>query len=215
MKNQKAFYFDASACTGCKACMAACKDRSDLPVDVNWRRVVEYGGGAWVPYAGDKSLLVPSNVYSLAISVSCNHCVNPVCVNACPTGAMHKREDGIVLVDADLCIGCRYCEWACPYSAPQFNEELKVMTKCDFCQDFLAAGGNPVCVDACVMRALDFGELDELKQKYGDVSAIDPLPTADITSPALVITPHRHSALSGEGTGRIIGPVVEVYHEGK
>lgn len=205
MTKQMAFYFDASACTACKACMAACKDRSDLPLGVNWRRVYEYGGGGWVPDPLNRDFLIPNNVYSYAVSISCNHCQNPLCVEACPTGGLYKRdEDGLVLIDADKCIGCRYCEWACPYGAPQFDEAQGVMTKCDGCHDLVAQGQKPACVDACVMRALDFGELEELRAKYGDVVEIEPLPEASFTDPALVITPHRHAQDSGNGTGRIL-----------
>ena len=75
------------------------------------------------------------------------------------------------------------------------------MTKCDFCQDFLTQGQNPACVDACVMRCLDYGELDDLRLKYGTYNAIEPLPAANITQPALVITPHKDSQMSGKGTG--------------
>jgi anaerobic dimethyl sulfoxide reductase subunit B (iron-sulfur subunit) len=122
----------------------------------------------------------------------------------CPTKAIYKRAaDGVVLIDADKCIGCRYCEWACPYGAPQFNEEIGVMTKCDFCEDLLAAGNNPACVDACVMRCLDFGELSELREKYGDFNEIEPLPKSDITVPAFVVTPHPNTEVSGTGSGKL------------
>jgi anaerobic dimethyl sulfoxide reductase subunit B (iron-sulfur subunit) len=129
--------------------------------------------------------------------------MNPLCRDACPTAAITKRADGIVVIEADRCIGCRYCDWACPYGAPQFYEEGGYMTKCDFCSDILANGGNPACVDACVMRCLDYGELADLQSKYGTMNAIEPLPPADITEPALVIVPHKDSAISGYGTGRI------------
>lgn len=109
-----------------------------------------------------------------------------------------------MLIDQDKCIGCRYCQWACPYGAPQFREDLSVMTKCTFCEDLLAQGQNPACVDACVMRCLDFGDLEELRQKYGNLGAFEPLPTSDITRPALVITPHKHAQVSGNGTGKIL-----------
>jgi anaerobic dimethyl sulfoxide reductase subunit B (iron-sulfur subunit) len=125
-------------------------------------------------------------------------------MEVCPASAISKREDGVVLIDKDLCIGCRYCEWACPYAAPQFNEEKGYMTKCDFCQDLQAKGQNPVCVDACVMRVLQFGELDELRAAHGNAASIEPLPNADLTSPALVVTPHKHAQTSGEGTGHIL-----------
>ena len=204
MSKQLAFYFDASACTACKACMAACKDKNDLPVGINWRRVVKYGGGQWIPDPENKDLWHPSHVFSYAISSACMHCQRPLCSEACPVGGIEKREDGAVLIDQDKCIGCRYCEWACPYGAPQFDEEAGVMTKCTLCADLLDKGEKPACVDACVMRALDFGELDELRAKYGNVNAIEPLPRANITKPSLVMTPHRDAQVSGTGTGRII-----------
>lgn len=210
MSNQLAFYFDASVCTGCKACMAACKDRSNLPVGVNWRRVIQYGGGGWVPDPLNRGYTIPNNIYAYAVSVACMHCENPICAEVCPSKAITKQADGIVLINRDLCIGCRYCEWACPYGATHFNEEQGVMTKCDFCADLQVQGLNPACVDACVMRALEVGEISELREKHGSENAIEPLPVANITKPAFVVTPHRHSPPSGEGTGRIIDPLVEV-----
>jgi anaerobic dimethyl sulfoxide reductase subunit B (iron-sulfur subunit) len=207
MAKQMAFYFDASACIGCKACQTACKDKNDLPLGVLWRRVFEYGGGTWNEL---NHVMTPNGVFAYYFSTACQHCENPVCRDVCPTAAISKRDDGIVLIDADKCIGCRYCEWACPYGAPQFREDLGVMTKCNFCEDLLAQGQNPACVDACVMRCLDFGDLEELRQKYGDLAAIEPLPVADMTYPAVVITPHKHAQLSGAGTGRILNLPEEV-----
>lgn len=200
MAKQLAFYFDASTCTSCKVCQIACKDKNDNPLGVNWRRVVQYSGGNWVML---DNVYVPNNVFSYSISMACNHCQNPVCMNVCPSQAIFKREDGVVLIDQDKCLGCRYCEWACPYGAPQFNEEKKVMTKCNFCEDLLARGQHPACVDACVMRCLHFGELDDLRARFGSVADIEPLPPATVTRPALVVTPHKHAQLSGAGTGKI------------
>ena len=204
MAKQLAFYFNSDACTGCKACAIACKDRSDLPVGINWRRVYLYEGGNWLP--GQRNihgLVKPNNVYAYAVSISCMHCEDPLCVKGCPTGGMYKRDDGVVMIDEEKCIGCRYCNWACPYGATQFDEETGVMTKCDFCANLIDQGKNPVCVDACVMRALEFGELDELRKKYGKEAEIAPLPTADVTSPSFVVTPHRHAQPSKNGTGKI------------
>jgi anaerobic dimethyl sulfoxide reductase subunit B (iron-sulfur subunit) len=210
MAKQLGFYFDGSACTGCKACAIACKDRSSLPVGINWRRVIQYTGGSWTPDPKNPDVMVPNNVYAYALSTACMHCEKAICTEVCPTGAITKREDGVVLIDTEKCIGCRYCEWACPYGAPQFREDLGVMTKCDFCQDLQAQGQNPACVDACVMRALQFGELGDLRAQHGDQAAIEPLPTADITHPSLVISPHRHAQASGEGTGTILSLPEEV-----
>ena len=201
MAQQMAFYFDASACIGCKTCQIACQDKNDLPADVFWRRVLQYGGGSWTL---QDNIYTPNNLFNYFLSTACQHCESPICRDVCPTGAVAKRDDGVVLIDTDKCIGCRYCEWACPYGAPQFDEETRVMTKCTFCEDLLAQGENPACVDACVMRCLDFGELEELRQKYGDANAIEPLPSAQYTQPALVITPHKHAQASGQGMGRIL-----------
>jgi anaerobic dimethyl sulfoxide reductase subunit B len=204
MAKQLGFYFDASACNGCKACMVACKSKNNLPVGINFRRVYQYGGGTWVQHPDDATIMLPNNMFVYSISVACNHCETPTCRDVCPAAAITKREDGVVLVDPDKCIGCRYCEWACPYGAPQFSEETGTMSKCDFCADLLDKGEQPFCTSACVMRALEFGDINELRAKYGDQASIEPLPPQSITDPALVVTPHKHAQVSGTGTGRIL-----------
>jgi anaerobic dimethyl sulfoxide reductase subunit B (iron-sulfur subunit) len=201
MAKQLAFYFDASACSNCKACQVACQDKNNLSPEIRWRRVYQYGGGSWVTKG---NVMVPNNVYTYSVSAACMHCEKPSCVEVCPTAAISKRADGVVLIDRNQCIGCRYCEWACPYGAPQFDEAAGVMTKCTFCDDLLAQGQNPACVDACVMRCLKSGELSDLRAQYGSVDAIEPLPVAELTKPALVITPHKNSQFSGKGTGKIL-----------
>lgn len=202
MSTKLGFYFDQSVCTGCKACQIACKDKHDLPIGVKWRRVVEYTGGSWQE---DGDTMVP-NVFTYYTSIACNHCEDPICVKVCPTTAMHRRHDGTVAVDPDKCVGCRYCEWACPYSAPQYNPELGHMTKCDLCADYRSEGRNPACVEACPSRALDWGPIEELRERYGDVDAVEPLPDPSITRPHLVITPHRDAQPTGTGTGAIANP---------
>lgn len=187
MAQQLGFYFDQTLCNGCKACQIACKDKHDNPLGVNWRRVVEYSGGSWRTSGNTFT----HNVFTYYTSISCNHCENPICVKVCPTTAMHQDEDGVVSVDPDKCVGCRYCEWACPYSAPQFNAERGHMTKCDLCKDYRETGQDPACVAACPSRALDWGPIDELREKYGTVDAVAPLPDPSITKPHLVVNPHR------------------------
>ncbi|WP_028769394.1 DMSO/selenate family reductase complex B subunit [Shewanella fidelis] len=202
-QTQYGFYVDTSKCTGCKACHVSCKDRKDLPVGVNWRRVYEYGGGQWATNA-DGSF--EQNVYSYYASIGCNHCSEPVCVKACPTGAMHKRrEDGLVHVTTELCIGCNSCAKACPYDAPQLDPDRKVMTKCDGCFERLAEGKNPSCVDSCPLRAIDFDTMENLIAKYGDGDGhIAPLPPESITSPNLIIKANKHGQPAAGGQGEIL-----------
>ncbi|SPT53510.1 DMSO reductase iron-sulfur subunit [Actinomyces bovis] len=196
------FYFDQSLCTGCKACQVACKDKHDLPVGVTWRRVVEYTGGSWKM---DGNTFTP-NVFSYYTSVACNHCENAVCMEVCPTTAMSKREDGTVYVDQSKCVGCRYCQWACPYGAPQLDPRTGHMTKCDLCYDYRSTGQAPACVSACPSRALDWGPIDELRKKYGEQAGIAPLPDPSLTKPHLVIKPHRDAQSWDNGTGTIANP---------
>ena len=94
---QVGFYFDQSRCTGCQACTIACKDKHDLPTGVTWRRVVEYTGGTWREDPRDATLT--PDVFTYFTSVSCNHCEDPICVDVCPSKAMHKGDNGIVSVD--------------------------------------------------------------------------------------------------------------------
>jgi anaerobic dimethyl sulfoxide reductase subunit B (iron-sulfur subunit) len=181
-----AFYLDTGQCTGCKACQIACKDKNALPVGVLWRKVVEVQGGGW----RQNGAVWEQDIFTYFVSIACNHCGAPICVEVCPTGAMHQRQNGIVLVDADLCMGCRYCEMACPYIAPQYDPAEGVITKCNLCVDLLDTGGSPACVSACQMRVLHIGDLEDLREKHGRVDAVYPLPDAGLTGPAVVLTPH-------------------------
>ena len=147
---QLAFFVDVSACSGGKACQMACKDKHDLPVGQLWRRVYEVAGGGW-RVSGAAWV---SNVVAYHVSMGCNHCERPVCVEVCPSGALRKRDDGIVLVDAERCIGCKYCGWVCPYGAPQYDDARGVMAKCHLCHDEIDVGRRPVCVTSCPMRVL-------------------------------------------------------------
>jgi len=193
MPKQLAFYFEQKYCVGCNTCMAACKDKNNLNMGQRFRKVYEVSGGE---YTVNKNVVVPK-IYAFWITISCNHCINPICVNECPTKAIKKRlEDGIVFIDQEKCIGCLRCLKSCPYEAPQYNSATKKVEKCDFCLDFLAQGKDPACVSACPMRALDYGTLDILKRKYGSINEVIGMPSAEITTPALVITPHRDAIIS-------------------
>jgi len=178
MTTQYGFFIDSSRCTGCKTCELACKDYKDLTPDVSFRRIYEYAGGDWQEDNG----VWHQNVFAYYLSIACNHCEDPACTKVCPSGAMHKREDGFVVVDEDVCIGCRYCHMACPYGAPQYNAAKGHMTKCDGCHTRVADGKKPICVESCPLRALDFGPIEELRQKHGQLAAVAPLLCAGITT---------------------------------
>jgi anaerobic dimethyl sulfoxide reductase subunit B (iron-sulfur subunit) len=189
-----AFTFNASACTGCKACQEACRDKNNLPGGVLWRWVVEVSGGEWqqVGSAWENS------VFAYNLSLACSHCVHPKCAGVCPVDAFHVRPDGIVLIDTSKCMGCGYCAWACPYGAPQYIPEQGIMTKCNFCCDSLDAGLPPSCVAACPLRVLDYqavadASLEAGRQALWLLPASEhpfPLPPYSRTEPHLVITPH-------------------------
>lgn len=198
---QYGFFFDTRKCNGCKACHIACKDKFDAELTVKPRRVYEYGGGNFIQNSDGT---VSCSVFTYYMSIGCNHCSEPVCVKACPTGAMHKRKDGFVHVAKDLCIGCGSCAKACPYDAPQLDPVKKVMVKCDGCYERVAEGKQPLCVSGCTQRALDFGSIDELRAKYGEQASIAPLPSASITSPNLIIGISDMTRPSGSLDGAIL-----------
>jgi anaerobic dimethyl sulfoxide reductase subunit B (iron-sulfur subunit) len=201
MAKQLAFSVDINNCIGCKTCQVACKDKNNLPNGVSWRRVFQYEGGEWIDQGGQ---MAPSNVYAYSVSAACMHCQDTICTQVCPTTAITKNADGIVTIDPDHCIGCRYCSWACPYGAPQFDVSRGVMTKCDMCADLVAKGERPVCVEACPQRAIDFGPLDELQKKYGSFAAPAPLPDPSITKPSVVYKPSRMTKSSGDISGHLM-----------
>lgn len=193
MSKQLAFYFQQKYCVGCNTCKIACKDKNNLNMGQQFRKVYEVSGGEYII---ENNVVIP-NIYAYWISISCNHCINPVCVKVCPTKAINKRlEDGVVYIDQQKCIGCLNCLKSCPYKAPQYNESTKKVEKCDFCLDFLSEGKEPACVSACPMRALDYGELETLQQKYGKINEVYGMASGDITKPALVINPHHDAIIT-------------------
>ena len=200
---QCAFYFDSSKCTGCKSCQVACKQTYHLSMDNTFRRVFNYAGGSWSQNAN--GTYVAEDVFGYFVSAACNHCLNPACVANCPTGAMQKDPDtGIVWTDHETCIACGTCVSVCPYSAPSIDVENGYSVKCDMCKDELALDRLPVCVATCPMRALDFGDRDELIAKYGEGNiAIEPLPQPT-TDPSTILNPHPKAQPAGAGTGACV-----------
>jgi Fe-S-cluster-containing dehydrogenase component len=171
------FVVDLERCIGCQACVIACKAENGTPRNIHWMRVLEREEGE---YPDTRRTYTP---------VRCNHCANPPCVKACPSGAFVQRPDGIVFVDQSACFGDRVCQSACPYYIPfrwdggdgYFGEELtpyeeakygqfRVGTamKCHFCYHRLDAGRPPACVEACPASALSIGDLDDPESQINE-----------------------------------------------
>ncbi len=175
MAKQLGFFIEISKCLGCETCTVGCKSENNTPLKTNWRRVVDQNTGKYPN---------PKRVF---VTMACFHCEQPACLASCPVeGAIFKRkEDGIVLIDQAKCVGCRRCEFACPYGAPQMNFETEKVEKCTFCVHRIEAGLTPACVDACVGRALHFGDMGEIKQKSGTVEKFDGFADPKLTSPSV------------------------------
>ncbi len=197
--SQLGFYVDMKKCTGCKACAVSCKDAHDLPVGQNFRKVIEYAGGDWKK-AEDGTWT--QDVFAYYISMACNHCTDPACVKVCPTKAHYKRkEDGLVVIDAQKCIGCGMCAMACPYHAPQLDADAHKMRKCNGCLERLELGLKPICVESCPNRAIQFGDIEVLRKKYGTTAAVAPLPDASMTKPNIVLTLTENAKPVGDTSG--------------
>lgn len=152
--HQHAFHFTADNCIGCHACEAACSEKNDLPPHLSFRSVGYVEGGTYPDYT------------RINISMACNHCDDPVCLKGCPTRAYTKHpEYGAVIQDPDICFGCGYCTWVCPYNAPQLDPMAGQVEKCNMCIDRLEVGLKPACVSACVGNALDFGVVETIPER--------------------------------------------------
>ena len=171
--SQLGWLIDLDKCTGCDSCSIACKSENNtrplsspmpfkngrgvLPDHVSYRWVVKKEGGVYPN---------PSLTF---VTSACNHCEHPACLASCPVSdvndpsnennAIFKRaSDGIVLINREVCIGCKNCTQSCPYGAPQFNSQTEKVEKCTFCIHRLEAGFLPACVTTCVGNALHLVE---------------------------------------------------------
>ncbi len=141
MSRRQSFYFDAAACSGCKACQVACKDRHGLEVGRLWRRVSEVTGGSWQ----QEGSVWHNTIFAYHLSTFCNHCEKAICLEGCPSQAISRRDDGIVLINPEHCLGCGYCSWVCPYSVPQYQPDRGVMTSALFAlRTWMLAKNQPV-----------------------------------------------------------------------
>ncbi len=154
-----AILIDTTRCTGCETCVVACKEEKGLGPDR--LRAGQQSVHALSSTRFTTVLRRPGEQY---VKQQCRHCLEPACVSACLVGAMQKTPEGPVIYDSELCMGCRYCMVACPYSIPRYDweEPAPYVRKCDMCYERITAGGLPACVEACPEGALEFGDRDAL-----------------------------------------------------
>ena len=166
--------YDTTLCIGCKACVVACQDANDLPrdptgIDARYDAPIDLSAKA-----KNVIKLYRSGDQQSFVKVQCMHCIDPACASACMLGAFKKREFGIVTYNVDLCIGCRYCEVACPYNVPKFQwaSATPRMVKCELCNHRLAKGLEPACTEVCPRHAVIFGKradlLTEARRRLAD-----------------------------------------------
>jgi sulfur reductase FeS subunit len=174
-----AMVIDLSTCVGCNACMAACAMENQTSV---------WDPEKWRTYVHDKEVGMGDDVSRRFFPRLCNHCDNPPCLTVCPTGATYKKPNGIVMVDQELCMGCRACAMACPYHArievtyadvrkgkefygSDYKRTSPSMDKCSFCDHRVEQGLKPACVETCVGSARQFGDLDDPKDPIAKIVA--------------------------------------------
>ncbi|UCC62226.1 MAG: 4Fe-4S dicluster domain-containing protein [Anaerolineae bacterium] len=168
-----ALIIDTTKCVGCGACKVACNLRNHLPEGQSYIHILRQT-------EGENERFLP---------VQCQHCADPPCAHVCPTNATYIRDDGVVLINEKLCVGCKYCMVACPYQARIFDEERGVADKCWLCLDDVLGGGEPACVRACILEARLFGRTDNLDSEVAQLIAsgqAKPLHPEFGTEPALL-----------------------------
>ncbi|WP_063729532.1 4Fe-4S dicluster domain-containing protein [Streptomyces sp. RTd22] len=174
------FFTDTSVCIGCKACEVACKEWNAIPEDgleftgMSYDNTQGLDGSTWrhvafieqnKPLAQEESGDGESGLRWLMSSDVCKHCTHAACLDVCPTGSLFRTEFGTVVVQEDICNGCGYCVPACPYGVIDQRPEDGRVFKCTLCYDRLGAGQEPACAKACPTDSIQFGPLDELRER--------------------------------------------------
>ena len=150
---------DLNRCIGCHTCTLACMMEND----------VQLGSRIFVKTIGGPHMDTPEgrypNVHMHYLPKICNQCMQPACLPACPTQAIYKRKDGIVLIDKEKCDACKVCIEACPYEAPKFNPETCIIEMCTLCSHRIDKGLEPFCVACCPTKAIEFGDINDPNSK--------------------------------------------------
>jgi len=217
------FLIDASYCIDCRSCMVACSVENNVPMDST--RI-------WIKETGITGTFPDLKRYT--VPYHCMHCKDPSCVSACTVGALQRNEDGIVSYDRDICIGCRYCIYACPFGVPNYewNERFPLVVKCDMCISRLGEGEQPACAATCPTGAILFGKYEEVVAEahkrinenpdkyvnhvYGEeenggtaTMYISPVPFEELGFPVAEITsPAYSNRLVTEGTPMVAGAML-------
>jgi formate dehydrogenase iron-sulfur subunit len=219
------FFTDTSICIGCKACEVACKEWNGVPEDgLNWTGMSHdnsqgLSADTWrhVAFVEQRSPIGQhrSNFQReddsfrwLMSSDVCKHCTHAACLDVCPTGAIFRTEFGTVVVQADICNGCGYCVPACPYGVLDKREDDGRIFKCTLCYDRLEVGQEPACAKACPTDSIQFGELDELRERAGD--RVTQLHEAGVTE-ARLYGNDPNDGVGGDGAFFLLLDEPEVY----
>ena len=171
------FVIDQTRCIGCHACTVACKSENDVPIG-DFR--------TWVKYTEIGTFPKVKRHFSV---LRCNHCTNAPCVTICPVVALHKRDDGIVDLDRDVCIGCKACMQACPYDALYLNEDTGGAEKCHYCAHRVDQGLQPACVVVCPEEAIVSGDFSDPDSK---IAQLRRRPDAVVRRPEQGTKPNVH-----------------------
>ena len=222
-KPRYGFLIDASLCIDCRTCMVACSVENEVPMDTTRIWIEETGITGTYP-----------NLQRVTAPFHCMHCIDPSCVSACTVSALKRDEDGIVMYDENLCIGCRYCMYACPFQVPNYewDRQLPLVVKCDMCFSRLQEGQKPACAATCPTSAIRFGKYDDMLAEghrlinenpgkyvnhvYGETENggtatlyISPVPFEELGFPAAgTVSPAFSNRLVTEGTPLVAGAML-------
>jgi Fe-S-cluster-containing dehydrogenase component len=156
--------YDTTKCIGCKACVNACREANGLEPDTTWSNGLYNAPLDLSARAKTVVKLFDDGEQRSFFKAQCMHCLDPACASACMLGAFKKREYGIVTYDVNYCVGCRYCEVACPYGVPKFewSKASPKMVKCELCNTRIAQGKIPACAEVCPKGAVIYGKREDL-----------------------------------------------------